>query len=236
MSTTLKYSPIKEIIFKISFAEQLDKHAVDSFFDNNASAKKFTSKVRLDTQIEDQHKDTQESKSTSFQYVFNCIEQKKIIQIKQGSFSLHKTGEYEHFDSLLEELRVIWTEFVQFAGLLTILNISVRYLNFIEKTDSEAISELITIGVNHPFNALNNHFIQLQFNYSPSILVNLITTTSIDKKSNESGVILDIALHQKIDDIRNFEEALVHFNEMRAAKNYIFFNSITQHTVRKYNQ
>ncbi len=230
-----KTTPVKEIVFMISFGEDLDSKAVDSFLENTTYAKNF---VKNSMHMETVKEGADSTVQHATHYILQNEADNILFQIKQGSVAIHKLRKYEHFDTLLKKFWDLWTEFVQYTGTLSIKSISVRYLNFIEKTDDETINDLIQISVQQPFGINTiNPFIRLQFNYpeESSTVVNLTVTKTIDKSNEKKGVLLDINLNKKIELAKDYDTVFRQFTEMRHLKNEIFFKSITPLTEKKYN-
>jgi len=234
----LKRTPIKEIILTISFKENADLTCLDKFQNLPEIQKTFTVRqAGFHTKVE--ANDSNEKPIANIQndgYVLRSSEPlNRIIQARRGSFALHKVKGYESFDVLYNELIEYWNALLKCTGNLTINNISVRYLNFIEKESSESIQDLIKIHTVHPFgNDINNNFSQLKFEYqkNPEIIVNLVTARGMD--NNKEGIIFDVMLNRRIKP--NEENALSLFKEMRDVKNDLFFETITELTIKKYNQ
>lgn len=234
----LKKTPIKEIILTISFTENADLNSLEKFLNLTEIQKTFTLRqTGFHTKVE--AKNTNEKPIANIQndgYVLRSTEPlNRIIQARRGSFSLHKVKGYESFDVLYSELIEYWNALLKCTGDLTINDISVRYLNFIEKENTEEIQDLVKIHTIHPFgNDIDNNFSQLKFEYQKNseIIVNLVTARGMD--NYKEGIIFDIILNRRIKpDEKN---ALSLFKEMRDVKNDLFFETITEQTINKYNQ
>lgn len=229
----LSTTPIMEIIFTISFNENVPIDKLDEFKAIPQILNKFT--------IVDKGADTsKEGKYTEIidGYVLKCpTPESRIIQAKRGSFSYHKVNGYEGFELLLNELHEYWSCFTKITGELTINNLSVRYLNLIEKEPHEKNSDILTIYTNHPFGAqVTSSFHQINLKYeTPSDIVANIITADGDVVMG-AGIILDISLDKKITEKQDIDTIFQVFYDMRTTKNEIFFNSITDNTVKKYTQ
>ncbi len=131
----LTRTPIKEIIFKISFNETIDVDSLTKFKDLSHISEKFPLISKgFHTDIRE-NEDKLEATVSNDGYILKTEEgENKILRIQRGSFAFHKVKEYEKFDSLLQELRNYWTDFEECIGeQLSINLVTVRYLNFIEK-------------------------------------------------------------------------------------------------------
>lgn len=230
-------TPIREIIFTISFSENVEIDKIEEFTAISSIHEKFSTKNKgFNTHVESKGNEQPTARISSDGYILKCDQSSRIIQARRGSFSYHKVGGYEKFEVLISELRLYWDLFLSKTGKLTVNNLSVRYLNLIEKEEKEKWSDLVTIYPSHPFgDNIDNCINQLRFFYNAnrSIYANVITTKG--KLNNENGIILDIILNKKIQDEVKDEIVFGLFDEMREAKNEIFFKSITERTIQKYN-
>ena len=236
---TLKKTPIKEIIFTISFKENVELEKLENF----KSLPKITETFPIcnkgfNAQVEaisDQEAPTTKVSSDGF-ILKDKSPHSYLIQARRGSFSFHKVNGYESFEDLIIQLKTYWDLFIEVSGQLTVVNLSVRYLNFIEQSKDEKINDLITINTTHPFGAIKTNFTQHQFRYdkNPDIVVNVVTAIGQDGEKN--GIVLDIILNKRIEINKELTFDFTSFNDMRTVKNEMFFKSITEHTIKKYNQ
>src|SRR5690606_32794726 len=92
-------------------------------------------------------------------------EQNRILQVRIGGlFTFHKTMEYENFDVLVNELDCYWEKFQDaYGNLLTITNVSLRYLNFVEVKENENSEEYVRVKASSPFGGITNTLTQIQF-------------------------------------------------------------------------
>lgn len=235
----LNNPPLKEIIFTISFNESLSIQKLDSFkaLPEIASLFKVVDKG-FNTHLVAKKNESPISKTSFDGYVFRSpMPTSRIIQARRGLLSYHKVNGYETFEKLLGELEGYWKLLIQCCGVLTVNNLNVRYLNFIEKSENEEANDLLTINIKHPFgNSINNSFTQHTFNYdqNPQIVATVVAAKG--KEQDREGIILDIILNKKISASQNYHEIFSSFTDMREAKNDLFFRSITEKTINKYNQ
>jgi len=235
----LKNPPIREIIFTISFNENVPVEKLDVFKGLPEIAKTFTVIDKgFNTEVVAKNNEQPISKTTLDGYLLRSPATfSRIIQARKGSFALHKVNGYEEFEILIKEFFKYWDLLVQCTGTLTVNNISVRYLNFIEKSSNETTNDLITIVTNHPYgDAIDNNFTQYKFKYDKAPEIEATIIIAKGKNGNSDGMVLDIILNKKINNSPNREFILNSFADMKAAKNDLFFRSITETTIKKYNQ
>jgi len=236
---TLKSTPIKEIIFTISYSESIPMDTLRKFGEKNEIAKKFTfigdgftAKFTLDNQ-------QNEGKASILKdgLILRCTEENKIIQAREGSFSLHKVNDYESFDTLLPEFLRYWETFLTCieSNHLTVNNISLRYLNFIELLEGEKFHDISNIIVVNPFvDDLDKYLVRMQFVDDDYKNVNIGLVTAPIKRELTDGLMLDTILNQSISIDVNNDLLKEYFVVMRVIKNDIFFKTITTNAIKRY--
>lgn len=234
----LKNPPIREIIFTISFSENVSLEKLDAFKSLPKISKTFTVVDKgFNTEVVANNNEAPVSKTNLDGYLLRSpIVDSRIIQARRGSFALHKYNGYVEFETLITEFFTYWDLLIQCTGDLTVNNISVRYLNFIEKNNQERVEDLITIVTKHPYGeTIDNTFTQFKFQYDkkPEIGATIITAKGRIQKID--GIVLDIILNKQITSRQDREFILNSFSDMKAAKNDLFFRSITETAIKKYN-
>lgn len=233
----LKNPPIREIIFTISFSENVSLEKLDAFKSLPEISKKFPVVDRgFNTEVVAKNNEVPFSKTNLDGYLFRSSADSRIIQARKGSFALHKYNGYVEFETLITEFFTYWDLLIQCTGDLTVNNISVRYLNFIEKSNQERIEDLITIISNHPYGeSIDNTFIQFKFQYDKKPEIGATIITAKGKSQNIDGIVLDIILNKQITSRQDRAFILNSFSDMKSAKNDLFFRSITETAIKKYN-
>lgn len=233
----LKQTPIKEIIFTISFTENIDDTKLELFSKLPLIQDVFPIKNSgFNTHVQALNNQPPKAKVSLDGFILRSEKPyKKILQARKGSLSLHVVNIYESFDNIIVELKKYWDLLIECCDKLTVNNLAVRYLNFIEFKEGDLIEDLITINTKHPFGKnIENAFTQHKFAYdkNPQISINVVST--IGKNETKNGIILDILLNKKIENNGDF--GFNNFGDMREAKNDIFYKSITELTINRYNQ
>lgn len=231
----LKTTPIKEIIFNISYSENVENDVIKGFC--------------LIPEISSKYGDIKQGFAANIQagggrdittHVRNdgyMLQSKThVIQAKVGSFAYHKIKDYEPFENLYEQITFLWDKFTSIAGKLSINNISLRYLNFIEINEGENVDEIINVKVEHPYDFdLQNKLLQLHFTdkETPGLGINVVAARGRDEQQN--GIILDIILNLRINEQQqDYVKVFGFFNRMRDVKNKIFFKTLSDYTLSKY--
>lgn len=234
----LKNPPIREIIFTISFSENVALEKLDTFRSLPEISEKFTVVDKgFNTEVVAKNNEAPVSKTNLDGYLFRSpIVDSRIIQARRGSFSLHKYNGYVEFETLITEFFTYWDLLIQCTGSLTVNNISVRYLNFIEKNNQERVEDLLNIISNHPYGEpIDNTFIQFKFQYDKKPEIGATIITSKGRIQNIDGIVLDIILNKQITSTQDRVFILNSFSDMKSAKNDLFFRSITETAIKKYN-
>lgn len=238
MATFIQFdnTPIKEIIFTVSFNENVDIEYLGNFIKMPHVLNKFPKVTKsYHTNIQrDSDKAPQATISKDGFILRSSEPEDRILQARRGSFSFHKIKEYEKFPNLLEELESLWIDLESCVGELSVSNISVRYVNFIEKELNENIKDLLTVHLSHPFSSQLNEFYRLNFQYpeEKDVLVNIVCAKA--KDNSKDGIILDIILNRALNSEKDTRNIFDSFSKFRSIKNDLFFKCITENTIKKY--
>ncbi len=234
----LKTTPIKEIIYTIAYNQIVDEKCFEKFINTDFVKETFkaTTTSAAETITIESKNNSGQTKVFRQQDGLIIRNLSKIIQVRKGSFSYHKVNEYESYDNLLDELIKYWDLFDDSTiDNLTINNISIRYINFIEQRETEKVTDLITFYSKNNFNIKADRFQnQLSFKY-PNFDVNVNVVTAKVSNENKNGILLDISLNKKILQPYDRKQLLVDYKNFRNIKNDIFFKSITDLTKKKYS-
>jgi uncharacterized protein (TIGR04255 family) len=234
----LSDTPIKETIFTISYSETIDTDILKLFSQKKEIAERYDSiRHGFSTQLVVAPEGQKPLADISTDgYILKCSKDDKLIEARKGAFSFHKVNKYEKFDVLLLELISLWELLVSCYGQkLSVNNISLRYLNFIDYRD-EKISELIKIVPTNPFtDELSQSFVHLNFRDMKydKVDINVLASYPVYRDSNKC-VVLDTILNQKQNNITDYESIKNDFVIMREVKNYVFFTTVTEYTLNKY--
>jgi len=226
----LKNTPIKEVIIGISYDGAVDLELFDKLKDIEEIYRNFDERILTEhTDISIRKDEKQEITTKKSGLILRNLDEGKMLQFKIGSVSLHLIDRYLPLSQLIDELEKYWNVFIQQNTGATIINISVRYLNFIPFEANDSIKDYLKIHSNSPFEDLKvDDFCRIKFKLDETY-VNLVSTKG--KIANEEGAILDYSLRKEIKSETNVFEEL---KNMRKTKNKIFFTSITDKTLNLY--
>ncbi|WP_417369640.1 TIGR04255 family protein [Gelidibacter japonicus] len=221
-------TPIKEIIFSISYDEIVDKNCFDDFVNIEFIKKYFTDiKPSVTNEFEISNKGVKLSKDNSG---FHLKRKNEVLQMRKGSMSYHYLNEYSDFNDILDTFIKFWKAFDNVTkDNLTISEVSVRYINVLEVDKDNPVSDLVQLYPKQSKDRnIKNFQSSVTFSYSncPEYLINAVSTLP-----KEDLVLLDITISKKIDKKTDLTES---FKPLREIKNRVFFDSITAKALLKY--
>lgn len=234
-------TPIKEIIFTLSFKGEVNNTHIMEFIKDPIIVKDFNVNRQKEELAAVKINEQSVQGFTEHSTILENSEKDKILRVRKGAVALYKVNEHEKYEYLLNALVEYWESLKsKVEDDLMIQGISLRYINFIECEEKETIKDLLNIYTNHPFSEeeINRNFSQIQLlkpdNIHPTpIEVNLVASNASHK--GKKGVLFDIILNRKVEEE---EEQTLNalFKGMRNIKNELFFKSITDRTINKYTK
>lgn len=228
----LENTPIKEIIFSISFEGVVNKECFNKFIELEIVKNKFkdinpsfTSSIEITNDGANVFKDNNG---------FHLKNKNEVLQIRTGSLSYHFLNSYHKYEEILLNLITFWILFQDLSkNTLTILSISVRYINVIEIDDENSASRLIQL---YPQQSSDRNILNFQnavnFSYkdSPEHLINVVSTNP-----GKDLILLDITVNKIVNfKIANELELKKIFEPLQEIKNKVFFDSITAKALIRY--
>ena len=227
----LDKTPIKEIIFSISYDEIVDKECFDKFVKLDFIKEKFND-IKPSIVIEFSNKGISQHSEKSG---FHLRNENEVLQLRTGSFSYHFLNTYRDFNDVLATLINFWNQFDKVTkDNLTITSLSARYINVIEIDEDENLaSRMVQL---YPKQSSDRKVINfqnsVQFNYKkfPDYLINVVST-----KPQQHIILLDITVNKKVNNENLKVIGLKKlFEPLQEIKNKVFFDSITAKALIKY--
>lgn len=224
-------TPIKEIIFSVSYREIFDKDCFDKFIKLNIIKSNFPDvKPSVDQEFKLERNKVSMS---SIENGFHLKNKNEVLQLRKGSFSYHYLNGYKNFSQMINTLGKYWDSFDSVTkDDLTITDFSVRYINVIETDDENQPTHLVQL---YPKQSDDRNIINfqnsIQFNYknNPDYIVNAVST-----KLNQKGILLDISVKGKTSTTNDKVDLIETFKPLQEIKNKAFFDSITARALLKY--
>ena len=227
----LDKTPVKEIIFSVSYDEIIDLECFDKFSNVNLIKSTFPEATpMMDQGI------TLKGDKISFSSNSNGISlrnKNEIINIRKGSFSVHVLNTYKPFDYVNDLFIKYWKEFDRISKeSLKVRDFFVRYINHIDLENEESASRLIQLYPKYSSDRYIERFQNsVSFNYK-GFDQNLVrvSTTSISQNS----ILLDIMVSGYKDKSTIDYNVDGIFKPLQYLKNRAFFESITAQALLKY--
>ena len=168
-------------------------------------------------------------------YFFRSLNENKIVQARLDGFTFNKLKPYEDWKTFRSEAHMLWDMYSKQFGPKKITRIALRYINRIEvplpiKDFNEYILTNPEVAPKLP-QSLSHFFMQIVMP-NPEIEANAIITETMEPPTENQRLplILDIDVFKEKIYAANKEEIWNDFEKLRAFKNDIFFNSITDKT------
>lgn len=228
----LNNTPIKEIIFSISYDEIVDKDCFDKFVNLEFIKKKFKDiKPSASNELEISDKGIRILKDDTG---FHLKNENEILQMRKGSLSYHYLNKYCDYDKLLNNLIDFWIAFDDITkDHLSVNNVSVRYINMFKVDELNPVSELIQLYPKQSKERKIKRFqnsVNFVYTKYPNYIINAVST-----QPNDNIVLLDISVTNKTKKINNIKVDLASsFEPLQEVKNKTFFDSITANALIKY--
>ncbi len=236
----LKNPPIKEALISIAFSHPLGikLEDLDKFCDKakgNYPNKKpqFESTVKIEE--EEVIKNTEH-----VGYMLVSEDKKKYIKLNLNSVSFHRVEPYQSWEHLISETKIYWSELCILFPQMQIKQISVRYINVmgIKFENGETFHDYLTLLPDIPdiiTTVVEGYFLQIKIP-EPIKGLNSVVTEFFTLNQDIVEITLDINVMKNFDSLSiNDTNLWILFNDLRAFKNNIFFNSITEKTKNLYN-
>lgn len=228
---TLDNTPIKEIIFAISYEGIVDKICFDKFVNLDIIKEKFTEIKPSETNaIEITAEGIKHSKDNTG---FHLKKNNEVLQMRMGSISYHHLNSYCEFKKMLSTIINYWELFNNVTKEnIKISEISVRYINVLEIDEDSPASHLVQL---YPKQSDDRKIFNFQnlvsFSYIkfPEHIINVVSTKPKDKL-----VLLDITVSYKWKNNDNPKYIEEKFGALQETKNKTFFDSITAKALIKY--
>ena len=222
-------TPIKEIIFSISYEGITDNDCIKNYIKSKKISSRF-SEINPAVVIQFSEKGVEQTKDFSS---YNLKNKNEVLNLKKGSFSYHYLNEYKHFDDVLNEILNFWNEFMLVSeNEITISSVSVRYINLIEIDVENPPSRLVQVYPKYSSDRdIINFQNSVQFSYKNSPEYNIVVVSTQPKKDK---LLLDITVNNKVDNNVNDLNLGTLFSPLQEIKNKVFFDSITAQALLKY--
>lgn len=171
-------------------------------------------------------------------YFFRPEDDKKVAQFRVDGFTFSRLRPYTHWEEMLEEARELWGMYCGIAQPEAIARVAVRYINHINiPLPIDDLSDYFTASPRIPDNirGVISGFLSkvVVHDQEMGVATNIVQALEKSKKPDKYiTVVLDIDSYKLGDFNADNGEIWYILANLRNLKNQIFFNSITDQTVR----
>ena len=170
-------------------------------------------------------------------YIFKSEDEKNVAQFRIDGFTFSRLNPYTEWEKVFEEAKKLWELYYSIASPETIPRIAVRYINKLALplpigdfeeyfTEPPRIPSALPQGVIEFFSRIVIH--------EEEIIANMVMALQSQPKSDHIEIIFDIDTYKNKPSGFDKDEMWPVFERLRDFKNRIFFESITEKTVRLY--
>jgi len=170
-------------------------------------------------------------------YLFTSEDDKQTVQVRLDGFTFNRLNPYGTWEELRDEARRLWDLYARIATPELITRVAVRYINQLDiplpiKDFSEYLVAPPTVPENLP-QGVNSFLTRVVF-HDPVIKVVGIIHQALESLSRKdvAPIILDIDVFRQATIGINKEDVWELLEKMHDFKNKIFFESVTEKTLR----
>lgn len=170
-------------------------------------------------------------------YFFKSHDGEKVAQFRQDGFTFSRLKPYTNWQEVLEEAKRLWKLYMDKASPEIMTRIAVRYINQLDiPLPINDFAHYLTAPPIIPQNLPQNlyHFLTRVTIHDEKldIMANIIQGLQSISKKDYVAVMLDIDVFKNKESGFAESEIWPTFEQLRDLKNRIFFDSITEETVR----
>jgi uncharacterized protein (TIGR04255 family) len=162
--------------------------------------------------------------------IFWSKDQRRAVQARADGFSVNHVGSYEGWNSIKDDAKRLWADYLAVAQPIRVLGISVRYINrMVVPVGLELSNYLRTfpeVGKGLP--NMNEFFLRLVLSFSPTRFATLVQNTAPNTGPDDGHrfFVFDIDTASSASFDPREDELWVEAEELRRIKNKCFFDSL----------
>lgn len=168
---------------------------------------------------------------------FESEDGSRVAQIRQNGLTYSILKGYTTWNEIRDATRQIWDLYLnKISDSVTVGRTAARYINVLEFPGPIELNDYLTAGPRIPENlpqTLDNFIQRILVRYNQDIQV-AITQTSEPSPNGIVRIILDIDVFSPKTIEGRSSELWTHADTLRAAKNAVFFSSVTELALEKY--
>lgn len=179
----------------------------------------------------------QEPKSQQLGFMYRSVDRLQVVQARTDGFTFSRLRPYTEWEQFRNEAKALWGEFCRIAAPLSVQRVALRYINRIEVPTGKDIKDYIRLVPEVPPELPQSVMNLLMRLVVPSEdgAVAVITEFSEQPQGGIVPTVLDIdAYKDSLDLVPASEDVWNVLDELRAFKNSIFFNSLTDLVLESY--
>jgi len=170
-------------------------------------------------------------------YFYKSEDGKNIAQFRINGFTFNRLNPYSDWNTVLSEAQNLWELYVSKSEPEVVTRIAVRYINRLElRLPINDFGDYLTAPPKVPDSLPQevSQFLTKVVIHEEDITANIIQSLDRSAKPDHIVIILDIDVFKVKDLGFDKENVWAEFEQLRDVKNRIFFESITEETVRLY--
>jgi len=230
----LSNPPIIEAVFEISTTE-LKESKIEKL---SLKEKKFRAQFPKEDKIQLFEGTMTPAKKEAFfnnhqaGFSYESKDEKDILQFRTNGFSYHRLQPYSHWEDFINTALTYWEKYKNLRDDIEVTKLGLRFINVI-KLNGENSNKYLKIDLSFPSEIKKPK--QLQYRYISEFpdlesiaIVNLIQTENIVLDIN---IIKNTNLNQNVITKELLKNS---FEQMREAKNVVFFKTLTPQALENY--
>lgn len=242
----LANAPIKEAIInlRVTHAEKVPDQkysdAIEALKDTYPNSEKMMTH-EFGYKIEKGHAETMVKDHGQIGVKLDSADENYVAHFKSGEFLLSRVGHYEDWPRLISEAKRLWDIYVKIMEPVSVSRISTRYINEISvpKAEIKSLDDVFEQPIRIPEKLLNpissflqRYVLELDDEGTSKAIVSQVLR-SITEQTAE--FVLDTDVVKNFEGIDpNSEEVWTEFDSLHDCKNTVFFESLTEQTIRRF--
>ena len=172
-------------------------------------------------------------------YSYKSPDEKSLCQFRANGFSYNRLQPYLGWETFVKEGMVNWSAYLALRKNIDITRIGLRFINMITIADlSVDLSKHFHVVLSSPTGVGKPKHLKYQYivDFPDIDCIGIVNFGKMDDASTDSGsFVLDIdIIKQNLSGSLAEKKILQYLEEMREAKNSIFFGTLTPQTLKAY--
>lgn len=168
---------------------------------------------------------------------FEAPDRSRVALLRRDGITCSIIGAYRDWEDLKNWSREMWSEYCSWAGKPAVQQLALRYINVIEIPVRRDFDEFLTSAprIAPELPQIIGSFFQRIVIPFPEFGSHAIVTQATESTTDQAvSVVLDIDVQSPCKIIATDEEIWARFDKIRDIKNQIFFSSVTDQALERY--